>query len=81
MRFPFLSNDRILYSFGYVEILTIFFSTLLGAAARDASAPAAVASPSGAIIPEKVIQHNHNAQGRFGRTGIVPSDNKRFAIC
>jgi hypothetical protein len=31
--------------FGSVEILTIFFSTLLGATARNAFAPAAVAFP------------------------------------
>ncbi len=30
--------------FGFVELLTLFFSTLLGATARNASAPAAVAS-------------------------------------
>ncbi len=30
---------------GFVEILTLFFSTLLGATARNAFAPAAAASP------------------------------------
>ncbi len=63
-----------------VEIRNLFFSMLLEATARTASAPAAVASLS-VIIPEKVIQHNHKAQGWFGGTGTVPSDNRQFAIC
>ncbi len=47
-----------------------FLSTLLGTTARNAFAPAAVASPL-AIIPEKVIQQNRKAKGRFGCTGTV----------
>ncbi len=52
----------------------VLFTTLLGATAKNASAPAAVAPPLG-IIPEKVMQHHHKAQGRFGGTGTVPSDD------
>ena len=32
--------------------------------------------PSGAIIPKKVMQHHRKAQGRFGGTGTVPSENR-----
>ena len=57
-------------------IVTILkFLKPLGTAAYDASATA-----SGAIIPEKVIQHHRKAQGRFGGTGTVPSVNRRFKI-
>ena len=73
-------RNALFESFGYVEILTIFFSTLLEATARNASAPAAAAS-LGVIIPERVIQHNHKAQGRFGGTGTFPSGYLMFSIC
>ena len=58
---------------GSVEILTNFFSMLLGATARNAST---AVGPHMAITPEKVIQHHRKAQGRFGGTGTVPSDNR-----
>ncbi len=67
-------NTSYHYFFNLVEILKIFFLTLLGATAWNASAPAAVAPPPPeAIILEKVIRHNRKAKGRFGRTGTVPS--------
>ena len=53
---------------------SIFLNALGGFG--NASAPAAVASLFGAIIPEKVLQHYRKAQGRFGGTGTVPSDYK-----
>jgi hypothetical protein len=56
--------------FRLIELLTKYFSTLLRVMARDASAPTAVAS-SGAIIPEKVLQHNRKTQERFGGKGTV----------
>ncbi len=37
---------------------------------------AAMSIRSGAIIPEKVLQHHHKAQGRFGGTGHYPSVNR-----
>jgi hypothetical protein len=66
--------------FDYVETIRIFFLTLFGATACNASAPAA-STPTGAITPDKVIRHNRKAKGRFGGTGTVPSVNRCFTIC
>ena len=50
----------------------IFLNDLLGLQLVIPPAPTAVASPTGAIIPEKVKQHHRKGQGRFGGTGTVP---------
>ena len=54
----------------------IFLNDSSEATARNASIPAAVDTPHGAITSEKVIRHNHKAQGRFWGTGTVTSVNR-----
>ncbi len=71
-------ENQFVKKMAFVEILTLFFSTLLGAMALNASVPAAVGTPlrdnSG-----KVMQHHHKAQGRFGGTALSPP--KAICMC
>ncbi len=68
---PILTTSTKYPKMNFVEILTLFFSTLLGATAL-VPPPPPLWHPPWAIIPEKVIQHHRKAQGRFGGTGTVP---------
>gem|GEM_PF-6000451 len=61
---------------GLVEILKIFFLTLSGGYGCNDLRPRRCGTPPpGVITSDKVIRHNHKAQGRFGGTGTVPSVN------
>ena len=61
---------------GSGELLKIFFLTLFFWLRHVMPPPPPLWHPPGAITPEKVIRHHRKAQGRFGGTGTVPSDNR-----
>ena len=57
---------------GFVEILTIFFSTLLRATARNAFAPAAVASPLSDNSRQGNTSQSQSAGAVRGRQALSP---------
>ena len=52
------------------------FLNALGGFGTQCLRPRRCGIPSVAIIPEKVIQPHHKAQGQSGGTGTVPSDKR-----
>jgi len=52
----------------------IFLNALVGL--QHIMHPRRCGIPSGAIIPERVIQHHRKAKGRYREIGTVPSDNR-----